>query len=119
VTEASRAERTAASGLQTKLQTNHATHPGTRCHGTCVGEMISGVPLVTRKIISVEVSRWVRIFLANRAIALGWALKGSCKQCARLRILGAKGRRLRSAALWRTSAARHKTRPDKSLARWR
>ncbi len=37
---------------------------------------------MTQKIISVEVSRWVRIFLANRAIALGWALKGSCKQCA-------------------------------------
>jgi hypothetical protein len=37
---------------------------------------------VTQKIIGVEVSRWVRIFLANRAIALGWALKGSCKQCA-------------------------------------
>jgi hypothetical protein len=31
----------------------------------------------------VEVSRrQLRIFLANRAIALGWALKGSCKPCA-------------------------------------
>ena len=37
---------------------------------------------MTQKIISVEVSRWVRIFLANRAIALSWALKGACKQCA-------------------------------------
>ena len=37
---------------------------------------------MTQKIISAEVSRWIRIFLANRAIALGWALKGSCKQCA-------------------------------------
>jgi hypothetical protein len=30
----------------------------------------------------IEVSRRLRIFLANRFIALGWALKGSCKPCA-------------------------------------
>ena len=30
----------------------------------------------------VEVSRRHRIFLANLAIALGWALKGACKPCA-------------------------------------
>ena len=30
----------------------------------------------------IEVSRRLRIFLANRAIALGWALKGACKPCA-------------------------------------
>jgi hypothetical protein len=44
---------------------------------------IDGAPLVTRKISDIEVSRrGLRIFLANRAIALGWALKGSCKACA-------------------------------------
>ena len=32
---------------------------------------------------SIEVSgRQLRIFLANQAIALGWALRGSCKACA-------------------------------------
>jgi hypothetical protein len=30
----------------------------------------------------IEVSRRLRIFLANRALALGWALKGACKPCA-------------------------------------
>jgi len=30
----------------------------------------------------IEVSRRLRIFLANRLIALGWALKDSCKPCA-------------------------------------
>ena len=30
----------------------------------------------------VEVSRRLRIFLANLAIASGWALKGACKPCA-------------------------------------
>jgi hypothetical protein len=39
--------------------------------------------LVTQRISDIEVSsRRLRIFLANRAIALGWALKGSCKPCA-------------------------------------
>jgi hypothetical protein len=31
----------------------------------------------------IEVSRRLRIVVANRLIALGWALKGSCKPCAR------------------------------------
>ena len=45
---------------------------------------IGGAPLVTERISDIEVSsRRLRIFLANRAIALGWALKGSCKPCAR------------------------------------
>jgi len=30
----------------------------------------------------IEVSKWLRIFLANRLIALGWALKGACRPCA-------------------------------------
>ena len=39
--------------------------------------------LVTQRISDIEVSsRRLRVFLANRAIALGWALKGSCKACA-------------------------------------
>jgi hypothetical protein len=39
---------------------------------------------VTQRITNIEVpTRRLRIFLANRAIALGWALKGSCKPCAR------------------------------------
>jgi hypothetical protein len=38
---------------------------------------------VTQRMSDIEVSRRrLRIFLANRAIALGWALKGSCKPCA-------------------------------------
>jgi hypothetical protein len=38
---------------------------------------------VTQRIRDIEVSgRRLRIFLANLAIALGWALKGSCKACA-------------------------------------
>jgi hypothetical protein len=38
---------------------------------------------VTQRISNNEVSRRrLRIFLANRAIVLGWALKGSCKPCA-------------------------------------
>jgi len=38
---------------------------------------------VTESIGNIEVSRRrVRIFLANRAIALGWALRGFCKPCA-------------------------------------
>jgi hypothetical protein len=36
---------------------------------------------VTQRIKEVSGCRF-RIFLANRAIALGWALKGSCKACA-------------------------------------
>jgi len=40
-------------------------------------------PLVTQRISDIEVSRRrLRIFLATRAIALGWALKGFCKPCA-------------------------------------
>jgi hypothetical protein len=43
---------------------------------------LAGAPLVTQK-INIEVSRRrFRMVLANRAIALGWALKGSCKPCA-------------------------------------
>jgi hypothetical protein len=37
---------------------------------------------VTQRMSEIEVSRRLRIFLANRLIALGWALKGSCKPCA-------------------------------------
>jgi len=38
---------------------------------------------VTQGISDMDVSRRrLRIFLANRAIALGWALKGFCKPCA-------------------------------------
>jgi hypothetical protein len=37
---------------------------------------------VTQTISGVDVSRRrLRIFLANRAVALGWALKGFCKPC--------------------------------------
>jgi hypothetical protein len=44
---------------------------------------LAGAPLVTQRISNNEVlRRQLRIFLANRAIALGWALKGSCKPCA-------------------------------------
>jgi len=38
--------------------------------------------LVTKRIVGIEVSRRLRLFLANRLIALGWGLKGSCKPCA-------------------------------------
>ncbi|MGB8710465.1 MAG: hypothetical protein WCD39_11975 [Methyloceanibacter sp.] len=37
---------------------------------------------MTQKISGIEVSRRFRLFLANRLVALGWALKGSCKPCA-------------------------------------
>ena len=37
---------------------------------------------MTQKISGIEASRRFRLFLANRLIALGWALKGSCKPCA-------------------------------------
>jgi hypothetical protein len=43
---------------------------------------MGGTALVTKRIISIEVSRRLRLFLANRLIALGWGLKGSCKPCA-------------------------------------
>ena len=44
---------------------------------------LAGAPLVTQRVSDLEVSeRRLRLFLANRAIALGWALKGSCKPCA-------------------------------------
>jgi hypothetical protein len=40
---------------------------------------------VPQRTSDIEVSRRrLRIFLANRAIALGWALKGSCKPCTHL-----------------------------------
>ena len=39
---------------------------------------------MTQKIISAEVSRWIRIFLANRAIALGWASKARGSRAHRL-----------------------------------
>jgi hypothetical protein len=46
---------------------------------------------VTQRISDIEVSRRrLRLFLANRAIALGWSLKGSCKPCARLLFTTAK-----------------------------
>lgn len=37
---------------------------------------------MTQKISVIEASRRFRLFLAQRLIALGWALKGSCKPCA-------------------------------------
>jgi hypothetical protein len=44
---------------------------------------MAGAPLVTQRISDIEVSRRrLRMFLVNRAIALGWALNGSCKPCA-------------------------------------
>ena len=43
---------------------------------------LAGAPLVTQRISDIEVSRRLRLFLANRLIALGWALKGSCRPCA-------------------------------------
>ena len=43
---------------------------------------LGGTTLVTQKISGIEVSRRFRLFLANRLVALGWALKGSCKPCA-------------------------------------
>jgi hypothetical protein len=43
---------------------------------------LRGTTLVTQKISGIEASRRFRLFLANRLIALGWALKGSCKPCA-------------------------------------
>jgi hypothetical protein len=44
---------------------------------------IGGAALVTQGIGNTEIlSQRLRIFLANRAIALGWALKGACKPCA-------------------------------------
>jgi hypothetical protein len=41
---------------------------------------IAVAALVTPRISDIEVR--LRMFLANRAIALGWTLKGSCKPCA-------------------------------------
>ena len=38
--------------------------------------------LVTKRIVGIEVSRRLRLFLANRLIALGWGLKGFCTPCA-------------------------------------
>jgi len=43
---------------------------------------LGGTTLVTQKISGIEASRRFRLFLTNRLIALGWALKGSCKPCA-------------------------------------
>ncbi len=43
---------------------------------------IGGTALVTKRINRIDVSRRLRWFLANRLIALGWGLKGSCKPCA-------------------------------------
>lgn len=38
---------------------------------------------MTQRLTDIDISRRrLRIFLANRAIALGWALKGCCKPCA-------------------------------------
>ena len=37
---------------------------------------------MTQKTSGIEASRRFRLSLANRLIALGWALKGSCKPCA-------------------------------------
>jgi hypothetical protein len=39
----------------------------------------------------IEVSRRLRIFLANRLIALGWALKDRCKPCAQRLFTTARG----------------------------
>ena len=53
---------------------------------------------MTQRLTTIEVStRRFRIFLANRAIALGWALKRSCKPCAH---------RLFTAARWLVPEAR-------------
>ena len=43
---------------------------------------MGGTALVTKRIIGIEGSRRLRLFLANRLIALGWGLEGSCKPCA-------------------------------------
>jgi hypothetical protein len=44
---------------------------------------LPGAPLVTPRIRDIDVSRRrLRIFLANQAIALSWALKGRCRPCA-------------------------------------
>jgi hypothetical protein len=40
-------------------------------------------PDAREKMSEIEVSRRLRIVAANRLMALGWALKGSCKPCAR------------------------------------
>jgi hypothetical protein len=46
-------------------------------------ERMAVAPLVTQRLRDIEVSRRrLRMFLANRAIALGWVLKGFCKPCA-------------------------------------
>ena len=37
---------------------------------------------ICRAMSEIEASRRLRIFLANRVLALGWALKGACKPCA-------------------------------------
>ena len=50
---------------------------------------IGGTALVTKRINSIDVSRRVRWFLANRLIALGWALKG-CKPCAQRLFISAR-----------------------------
>ena len=37
---------------------------------------------ICRAMSEIEASRRLQIFLANRVLALGWALKGACKPCA-------------------------------------
>jgi hypothetical protein len=65
---------TALQEFETRLW--YATRKGHRGRTSA----IERVPPVTRRI---EISgRRFRMFLANRAIALGWALRGSCKPCA-------------------------------------
>jgi hypothetical protein len=47
------------------------------------GPRATSGPDAREKMSEIEVSRRLRIVVANRLIALGWALKGSCKPCSR------------------------------------
>ena len=51
---------------------------------------IGGTALVTKAIVGIEVSRRLRLFLANRLIALGWGLKGFCKPCSQRLFISAR-----------------------------
>jgi len=67
---------TTPQGFETRLW--YAARRGTSVEPSPIG----GNPLVTQRMSEIEVSRRLRIFLANRLIALGWALKDCCKPCA-------------------------------------
>jgi hypothetical protein len=47
------------------------------------GPRATSGPDAREQMSEIEVSRRLRIVVANRLIAVGWALKGSCKPCAR------------------------------------